>query len=73
MHCMLSSVEAMHSYQQILIELQEKFQRSRSHKIAISDAHSDYKTRLAQIGILPLMYIYEIADVLFLIHQTSIR
>jgi len=46
------------------IELLEKVQR-RTTKYILSDFHSDYKT--AQIGIFPLMYIYEIADVLFFI------
>ena len=48
------------------IELLEKVQR-RATKYILSDFHSDYKTRLTQIGILPFMYIYEIADILFFI------
>jgi len=48
------------------IKLLENVQR-RATKFILSDYHSDYKSRLIQIGILPLMYIYEIADILFFI------
>ena len=48
------------------IELLERVQQ-RATKFILSNYHSDYKTRLTQIGILPLMYIYEIADILFFI------
>ena len=40
---------------------------TKSHKNYLSNYQSDYKTRLIQIGILPLMYIYELADILFFI------
>ena len=54
------------------IELLEKVQQ-RATKFILSNYQSDYKTRLIQIGILPLMYIYELADILFFykINQTS--
>ena len=45
------------------IELLKKVQR-RATKFILNDYTSDYKTRL---GMLPLMYIYEIADILFFI------
>ena len=48
------------------IKVLEKVQR-RATKFIFSNYQSDYKTRLMQIGILPLMYIYEIADILFFI------
>ena len=43
-----------------------KVQR-RATKFILSNYQSDYKTRLIQTGMLPLMYIYEIADILFFI------
>ena len=48
------------------IELIEKVQR-RATKFILSDYTSDYRTRLTQLGMLPLMYIYEISDILFFI------
>ena len=36
-------------------------------KYILSDYLSDYKTRLIQLQLLPLMYIYEISDILFFI------
>ena len=48
------------------IELLEKVQRLAT-KFVLNDYTSDYKTRLIQLGMLPLMYIYEIADILFFI------
>ena len=48
------------------IELIEKIQR-RATKFILSNYSSDYKSRLIQLGMLPLMYIYEIADILFFI------
>ena len=48
------------------IELLERIQR-RATKFILSDYSSDYRTRLIKIGILPLMYVYEIADILFFI------
>ena len=44
----------------------EQLQR-RATKYILSDYISDYKTRLTQLHMLPLMYILEISDVLFLI------
>ena len=35
-------------------------------KFILSDYISDYKTRLKKLSILPLMYTYEIADIMFL-------
>jgi len=43
------------------IELLKKVQRCAT-KFMLSGY---YKTRLTQLGMLPLMYIYEIADILF--------
>ena len=48
------------------IELIEKVQR-RATKFIHSDYTSDYRTRLTQLGMLPLMYIYDISDILFFI------
>ena len=36
-------------------------------KFILNDYTSDYKTRLIQLGLLSLVYIYEIADILFFI------
>jgi len=36
-------------------------------KFILSDYSLDYRTRLIKIGILPLLYVYEIADILFFI------
>ena len=44
------------------IELLEKIQR-RATKFILSNYHSDYRSRLIQCGIMPLMYTYEIADI----------
>jgi len=38
----------------------------KNHKIILSNYQSDYETRLIQIGILPLMYIYELANIFFI-------
>ena len=43
-------------------ELLEGVQQ-RATKFILSDYSSDYRTRLIKIGILPLMYVYEIADI----------
>ena len=48
------------------INLLERVQR-RTTKFILSDYSSDYKTRLIQLGMLPLMYILEIVDVVFFI------
>ena len=48
------------------IESIEKVQR-RATKFILSDYTSDYRTRLTQLGMLPLMYIYEISDIFFFI------
>ena len=48
------------------IELLEKYKR-RATTFILSNYHSDYKTRLIQTGLLPLMYVYEITDILFFI------
>jgi len=37
----------------------------RSSKFILNDYSSDYKTRLAKLNLLPLMYIYELTDILF--------
>ena len=48
------------------IELIDKVQRCAT-KFILSDYTSDYRTRLTQLGMLPLMYIYKIADMIFFI------
>jgi len=48
------------------IILLERVQR-RSSKFILNDYSSDYKTRLAKLNLLPLMYIYELTDILFFI------
>ena len=42
----------------------ERVQRQAT-KFIWSDYTSDYKTRLTQLGMLPFMYIYEIANIVF--------
>ena len=41
--------------------------QSRATKYMLSDYISDYKTRLIHLRLLPLMYIFEISDILFFI------
>ena len=48
------------------IALLERVQR-RVTKFILSDYTSNYKDRLIQLGMLPLMYIYELADIMFFI------
>ena len=48
------------------IELIEKVQR-RATKFILSDYTSDYRTKLTQLGMFPLMCIYETSDIFFLI------
>jgi len=52
------------------IELIVKVQR-RATKFILSDYSSDYRPRLIQLSMLPLMYIYEIADILFFIRNPT--
>ena len=52
------------------IDLMERVQR-RATKFILSDYSCDYKTRLIQLGILPLMYILEIADIVFFIKSIN--
>ena len=52
------------------IDLLERVQR-RAIKFILSDYSSDYKTRLIQLGMLPLMYILEIADIVFFIKSIN--
>ena len=40
----------------------------RATKYILNDYSTDYKTRLTSLHILPLMYTFELADILFLIH-----
>ena len=42
----------------------EKIQR-RATKFILNDFSSDYKSRLISLGLLPLMFIYELFDILF--------
>ena len=46
------------------IELLERVQR-RATKYILNDYHSDYKSRLISLQILPLMYVYELQDIFF--------
>ena len=39
----------------------------RATKFIMNDYKSDYKTRLLYLNLLPLMYIFEIADIIFLV------
>ena len=48
------------------ITLLERIQR-RATKYILNDYTSTYKFRLEQLNLLPLMYIYEINDLMFLI------
>ena len=41
----------------------------KSTKYILDDYHSDYKTRLISLHLLPLMYTYELFDILFLIQS----
>ena len=52
------------------IEATEKLQR-RATKYILSDYISNYKSRLIQLGILPLMYIFEMVDVKFFIKSVK--
>ena len=52
------------------IEATEKLQR-RATKYILSDYISNYKSRLIQLGILPLMYIFELADIMFFIKSVK--
>ena len=52
------------------IEAIEKLQR-RTTKYILSDYISNYKSRLIQLGILPLMYIFELADIMFFIKSVK--
>ena len=46
----------------------ERVQR-RASKFILSGFSSDYKTRLISLNLLPLMYTYELTDILFLVKQ----
>jgi len=46
------------------IELLEQVQR-RATKYILNDYNSDYKSRLVSLKLLPLMYVYELQDILF--------
>ena len=50
------------------IMLLERVQR-KCTKYILDDYHSDYKTRLTSLHLLPLMYTYELFDILFLIRS----
>ena len=52
------------------IDLLEQVQR-RATKFILSDYSSDYKTRLIQLSMLPLMYILEIANIVFFIKSIN--
>jgi len=52
------------------ITLLEQVQR-RAMKFILSDYTSDYKTRLMKLGILPRMYTFEIAGIMFLINSVK--
>ena len=46
------------------ISILERIQK-RKTKYILNDYHSPYKTRLIQLDVLPLMYQYELSDLLF--------
>ena len=46
----------------------ERVQR-RATKFILGDFSLDYKSRLTSLNLLPLMYLYELADILFLVKQ----
>ena len=48
------------------ITLLERVQR-RASKYILNDYTTDYKTRLIRLNLLPLMYIYELTDILFFV------
>ena len=50
------------------IEVLERVQR-RATKYVLSDYQSDYKSRLAALGLLPLMYVFELSDVMFCVRS----
>ena len=50
------------------IDSLERVQRHAT-KFILSDYTSDYKTRLKQLSILPLMYTYDIADITFFVNS----
>ena len=52
------------------IDLLERVQR-RAPKFILSDYSSDYKTRLIQLSMLPLMYIVEIANNVFFVKSIN--
>ena len=52
------------------IELIEKVQK-RATKCILSDYSSGYKLRLTRLKLLPLMYIYDLADIIFLLNQLN--
>ena len=52
------------------IEALEKVQR-RATKYIPSDYTSNYKSRLIQLGILPLMYLFELADIMIFIKSVK--
>ena len=50
------------------INLLEQIQR-RATKYILNDFHSDYRTRLISLHFFPLMYTYELLDILFLVRS----
>ena len=46
----------------------EQLQR-RATKYILQDFSSDYKTRLTKLNLLPLMYIFEISDIIFFVNS----
>ena len=57
-----------HLIQDIL--LLEKVQR-RATKVILNDYTSDYKSRLIKLQLLPLMYMYDLSDILFFIKSVK--
>ena len=55
-----------HQVQHII--LLERVQR-RASKFILNDYSTDYKSRLIKLNLLPLMYIYELMDILFFIRS----
>ena len=52
------------------IQLLERVQ-SRATEYIPNDYFSDYKSRLTNLNLLPLMYFYELNDIIFLFNHTS--
>ena len=45
----------------------------KSHQIIFSKTSSDYKSRLTNLNLLPLMYVFEISDIVFFINNIKLN